>query len=128
MGSAFNTGANIGPSLTLAAVLTVLSGTPRPSTSKCSLEPGFPRSVGLGPASFSPRRSPHQSPVRRLPLPLNPLLLIIQMQAPRPDLLKNPRPFPLGKAIIYRLPGTKDGSGHRTPRTPGPQHVQHAIK
>src|SRR5947208_9637263 len=58
-------------SFTLAAASTTPKGPPSPSTSRLSLEPFFPRSVGFLPTFFPPEPGFAQPAVRALPLPIH---------------------------------------------------------
>src|SRR5436305_1268077 len=114
-------------SLTLAAVTTALNGTPRSSTSKWSFIPGLARSVGLGPLSFSPQWRTHVGAVAALPLPLDAVLLFIEVQAACPDLLEDAGFLPFGKAVVNGLPGT-ELFRHIAPSGTGAEDVEHAIE
>ncbi len=61
-------------------------GTPYPSTSMLLFVPDFALSVGLGPVLFPPERCLGHRGVHRLPLPLDPLHLIIVQEALSPHL------------------------------------------
>jgi len=123
----FNKACNIGPSLTLAAVTTAASGTPLPSLKRWSLTPALALSVGLGPHSFSPQWRPHVSPIAGLPLPINAVCLLVQIQTTIPERLKHLRFFPLSKTVINGLPWSKLHR-HGTPWRTCPKNVEHPIQ
>src|SRR5580693_2561461 len=71
-------------SCTLAPFAAAASGTPRPSTSTERLTPSLPRSVGFFPVFFPTQRRLRCRPVHTLPLPVDPLQIVILYQGELP--------------------------------------------
>src|SRR5215218_6407660 len=76
-------------SLTLAAVTTAVRGSPLPSQTKCSLDPGLPRSTGFAPR-WSPTLGPHAHGVHAHPLPVQLALGTKAVQDPKVQGIEHP--------------------------------------
>src|SRR3954471_21379744 len=74
---------------TFAPAITAPNAAPPPSTTRCFLVPGFPRSVGFGPTFFPPEPGLAQHPVGRLPLPLDAAEFVALGDQRGPDLFED---------------------------------------
>src|SRR5215217_5429540 len=118
---------NMVVSLTLAAVTTAVSGSPRPSQTRWSLLPGLPRSTGFAP-TWSPALGPHAHGVHARPRPVHLAALAEAVQDHKVELVEDAGVGPLGQAApagrrraAAELPGGQQapgggGAGHEHDR------------
>jgi hypothetical protein len=95
-GTSSTTAWNTVVSLTLAAVTTAVRGSPPPSQTKCSLDPGLPRSTGFAP-TWSPTLGPHAHGVHAHPLPVQLALGTKAVQDPKVQGIEHPGVGPLSQ-------------------------------
>jgi hypothetical protein len=112
------------PSLTLAAVTAGTSGSPWPSTIRCSLDPGLPRSTGFAP-TWSPAFGAHAHGVKARPRPVHQALGAQPIQQLVVQPLEHAGVAPLHQAAADRRlrAAAKLTSGQQPPGGRGPSHV-----
>src|SRR5215203_4755003 len=114
MGTASKVSATSFWSGTLAPSTATAKGTPRPSTSAERFTPSLPRSVGFLPVFFPTQRRFGHRPVHTLPLPVDPLQLVVLGQSEFPQLLEHAQFNPLLEVVVNRA-ARPELLGHRLP-------------
>src|SRR6516225_6203775 len=111
----------------LAPSMASPTGRPLASTSRLRLAPNLPRSVGFLPVFFPPERGLGHRPVHRQPRPVEPLQLVVFLQAGGPQAEEDAGQSPLLKAAVGRTLGADTGGRQRAPRAAGAQDEEDGV-
>lgn len=111
----------------LAPLTAAPNGTPAPSVSTLRLVPRLARSVGFLPVFFPPERGLGHGSVQRLPLPIDPLEVLVFLEGDGPQLAEEalfdqPLEIAMDGAAGAELP--RDG----LPLAAGAQDIENAVE